>query len=163
MLFLYVKASERHSILEETIGPNNLEIRSINTIWMLLVGGITMIGASIPLDIIGFLVYNYYGHPWKILISTDALIHNGDYSSAPIKNIGKTEHSHSKENLALHIDRNDEKNNLKTDDISERRQLNHLTKESKVNEEKISLQTTAEMNALDEVYDILEKQLESST
>ena len=162
MIFLYAKASEHHSILEETIGPNNLEIKSINTIWMFLVGGVTMIGASIPLEIIGFLVYNYYGHPWKIFIATDALIHR-DYSFVSIESTGKTKHSHSMESPALHIDKNDDKNNLKTDDTSESRQLGDLTKDIKVKEEKISLQTTAEMNVLDEVYDILEKHLESST
>ena len=166
MIFLYAKASEHHSILVETIGPNNLEIKSINTIWMLLVGGITMIGASIPLEVIGFLVYNYYGHPWKIFISTDSLIHHrtyADYCSALIENIGKTKHSHSKESSALRTDNNDKKNNLKPDDKSEIRPLDHVTKESKVNEKKISLQTSGEVTALDEVYETLEKQFESCT
>ena len=65
LFFLYSKASARHVLLEETIGANNLEIKSIKTIWTLLVGGTTMIALSIPLEIFAFFVYNYYGHPWK--------------------------------------------------------------------------------------------------
>ena len=164
MFFLYSKASERQSLLEETIGPNNLEIKSIKTIWILLVGGITMIGASIPLEIIGFLVYNYYGHPWKRFISTNILIDqrsNVEYSSASIESISKRDHSHSKENSTLLIERNDDRNYINMDDISEIRQHDNLKKESRIDEEKTSLQTSAEVNPLDEAYEILEKQFES--
>ena len=164
MLFLYAKASERHSFLEETIGPNNLEIKSITTIWILLVGGITMIGASIPLEIIGFLVYNYYGHPWKRFISTDIPVDQGsnvDFTLATVKNDDKNEPSHSKENSTLDIDENVQEANLKSHDINETSHNANLDKENKINEEKISLKASEEVNPLDEAYEILEKQLES--
>lgn len=158
MFYLYAKANERHSLLEETIGPNNLEIKSITTIWILLVGGITMIGASIPLEIIVFLAYNYYCHPWKRFISTDAPI---DYSIASIESIGNKEHPDSKEHSTPKIDKNDEKDNFKINDTSEASQNDHLNKDGKVDEEKIRLKTRTELSPLDEAYEILEKQLES--
>ena len=123
-----------------------------------------MIGASIPLEIIGFLVYNYYGHPWKRFISTDIPIDQGsnvDFTLATVKNDNKNEPSRSQENSTLDIDENVQEANLKSHDINETSHNANLDKENKINEEKISLKASEEVNPLDEAYEILEKQLES--
>ena len=164
MFFLYLKAIERHSLLQETIGPNNLEIKSIRMIWILLVGGATMIVLSIPLEIFGFWIYNHYGHPWKRFLSTDSLTdqrNNVDYPLKTIERNDKQQDSRSKDNATLNTYENSETDNLKTNDISEKTENNHLNKEENVEEEKLSLKTGDEVNPLDESYEILEKQLES--
>ena len=166
-------------------------------IWILLVGGATMIVLSIPLEILGFWVYNHYGHPWKRFLSTDSLIeqrNNVAYPLEIIKSNGKLQHSRSKVNATLNTNENNDMHNLnrtevkdlcwnkneirpknqmktsnfgslnnlhKIHDISEATHHNQIDQEENVEEEKISLKARAEVNPLDESYEVLEKQLES--
>ena len=69
--YLYTKASERHLTLEDTIGPNHLEIKALNTIWNLAAGSTFTVLFLTLLQIALFVGYNHYGHPWKIFLLKD--------------------------------------------------------------------------------------------
>ena len=71
ILFLYTKASERHQFLESTIGPNHLEIDAMNTIWNLVLVSTCLVLLSVPIQIVLFFAYTYYGHPWRRILAGD--------------------------------------------------------------------------------------------
>ena len=164
LLFLYVRASERHLVLERTIGPNLLEEKAMNLIWKLAVGSLAMVTLSIPLQIAFFWIYNYYGHPWKRFLNTS--------SSFDDQGIRK--------DLALETIATDDKKvcsiidpslkNKKLDEkVKDDRSLEPLKHEHKEEvpkidteiEERYKEKTTTHANPLDEAYEMLEKQIES--
>ena len=157
LLFLYVRATERHLILEQTIGPNHLEEKTMEMIWKLVIGALAIVFISTPLQFLLFWTYNYYGHPWKKFLVTDAA--SVDWTVSV--------------DLALDVvSKNDERpcsttdttlSNLENDDYKTLERLN-LGKETKPDakmEEGDGVKTMIQSNSLDEAYERLEKQLES--
>ena len=163
LLFLYVRASERHLVLERTIGPNLLEEKAMNLIWKLAVGSLAMVTLSIPLQIAIFTVYNYYGHPWKRFLNTSSSVDQGSLKDLVLESIAtddkkvcsNTDHSLKNKKLDKKVKENSSVEPIKHEHKEEVPKIDTEIEER--HEEKM----TTHANPLDEAYEMLEKQIES--
>ena len=163
LLFLYAKASERHLMLKQTIGPNRLEERSMDLIQKLAVGAVAIITICIPLQLLLFWMYNYYGHPWKRLLVTDALVSEDNLQNIVLDTVQKDD-KRACSNMDSNL--NNVKYDIKQQDSEnlEPSSTNHSAEETKKDikmEGRNFREISTQENTLEEAYEIIEKQLES--
>ena len=115
-MFLYVRASERHLILEQTIGPNRLEEKSMDLIQKFVIGAMAIVTLSIPLQFLLFWIYNHYGHPWKRFLAIDAPVDRKNHLDLGLSAIPQNEENSclATDSILSHVNSDNEMEDDKT-------------------------------------------------
>ena len=65
MIYLLMKAQERHDFLEATIRPMSQETECLSRLQAIVIAASSIVGLIVPIQIILIYIFNLKGHPWS--------------------------------------------------------------------------------------------------